>query len=949
MRARRLLSLLTAAAFFSTLLISTQSNATDQANLSPAASAAFSDVGRCLASGKTKELSVYYLIDNSGSLTWTDPDNLRRGILSGSLGELANFVDQDIQVEVAASFFSTRVSQLLDWTSLETADQARQVAERIAREISNDTAGGKTDWEKGLRAAYSELESRGERCKMVIWFTDGGINPESESEQALFESLSALCRPGIKLSGFDSSTDYGLMSKFRSAQIPVFGILYSNLEAAFEYYKAEDPSSAEDAIANERWRMSFMKALVEGRGEIAAETISGLELPSGELQCARVNSEGIATPEEVNGALLIASDPVALAYQFLKLSTQISGGAGSPIVDGKFTIPPGTAKFVVTVYGETWELQGPADSGIQATNASALAPVVAKQSAGASSVTVQVAGNESAYGQWQIDTDNQVAELFLYPGLTIALDRDRSSQILSDYPNTITGAVVRTQEFEGIPINLEQFDKSEISVAYLSGDSWMTLAGTEVNLKPNGQFTIDNFSPPAGADSLEVQMTLDLGPSFNPVESRFTLEVQDKLALARASTDNIRLSNLIGPNGVAEGVLVLQGPNTAEESEFCFADLVRLDDAQTGIEKIDRYSSFEFTFTNQASGEQGNCFKVGKDQELSLLIQAKNPTQAASEVVSVWNITAVTEGVGATFEAPLKISFASEVETNELVTWIVLALLTALGLLLPLGSMWLLNFFTTRFLDINDTTRAMFPIRVDASGLRPVIKDARPGYDGPIAVGPRDFTSAMDTKSPRSFDTGYGEATARIPLFPLNPTWYEWRAPEGSRIVSLSPNSTKSTGDMKEYLAAEVSPNMADNWAMIFTDSELRKQDKSALQGQLVVFARAGNLTSYEERVRKITNSNGLDVAIKSAAEKAVTSMTVNDKSSGGPTKTVPTPPVKTGVTPPPIPGFGGSSPAVPGSQNPTPSGPPIPGFDGKPSQNQGPKPPPWMPGQDRK
>jgi len=149
MRARRLLSLLTAAAFFSTLLISTQSNATDQANLSPAASAAFSDVGRCLASGKTKELSVYYLIDNSGSLTWTDPDNLRRGILSGSLGELANFVDQDIQVEVAASFFSTRVSQLLDWTSLETADQARQVAERIAREISNDTAGGKTDWEKG--------------------------------------------------------------------------------------------------------------------------------------------------------------------------------------------------------------------------------------------------------------------------------------------------------------------------------------------------------------------------------------------------------------------------------------------------------------------------------------------------------------------------------------------------------------------------------------------------------------------------------------------------------------------------------------------------------------------------------------------------------------------------------------------------------------------------------
>jgi hypothetical protein len=952
MRVVRLTSLAAAQLLVSSLLIttiSTQTNATDQANLSPAASAAFSDVGRCLASGKSKELSVFYLIDNSGSLKWTDPENLRRDILSGSLAELSSFIDQRIAVELAVSFFSTGVTPLLGWTRLDSPDDAKNMASRVAQRISNEAAGGKTDWEKGLRSAYSELESRGDRCKMLIWFTDGGINPEIESEEALFQSLSALCRPGISIAGFRQSNEYGLMSKFRRTQIPVFGVLYSNLDAAYEYYVGFDPTLADDEIARERWRMSFMRALVEGRGQVAAETVGDQKLPSGELQCARVNSQGIATPEEVNGAFLNASDPVALAYQFLKLGTQISGGAGSPIIDGNFVVPPGTAKFVVAIYGENWTLEGPSESGISASESSMKQPVSSRLSAGASAVTVEVLGNSSAYGSWTIETGGKAAELFLYPGLTISLDRDRSSKILSDYANTITGEVIRTKEFEGSPIDLQEYDQSKISVSYLSGDGWMTLGGLEVNLNPNGQFAISNLIPPSGVETLEVQLALDLGPSFNPVESRFTLEVQDKLSLARAQTDNLRLSNLVGPTGNAEGILILQGPNTAEISEFCFAELVRLDDSQTGIEKVDRYSSFEWSFTDQTSGQQGNCFKVGRDQEVSILVRAINPIQAASEVVSVWNITAVTEGIGAQFEAPLKISFTSEVETNVLVTWLVLALLSALGLLLPLGSMWLLNFFTTRFLDIENTTRAAFPVRIEASSPRPLFRDARPGNEGPIVVGPRDFIGVLETKSPRNFDTGFGEAQARIPLFPLNATWYEWQAPQGSRIISLNPNSTKSTRDMKRFLAAEVGPNMAENWALVVSDAELRKQDKSALVGNLVVFARAGNLSNYEEKLKNISNVNGLDSSLKLAAEAAVSAGARAVTSSNDVPPTPPVVPQSSGISAPPIPGFGGTNPASPGSPGSIPSGPPIPGFDSKPPQSNGPTPPPWLPGQDRK
>ena len=86
--------------------------------LSAAASAAFNDVGRCLASGKEPSLSVFYLIDNSGSLKWTDPDNERKAILEGSIAELGSFVNQGVDVEVAAHFFSTNTQQAFDWTSL---------------------------------------------------------------------------------------------------------------------------------------------------------------------------------------------------------------------------------------------------------------------------------------------------------------------------------------------------------------------------------------------------------------------------------------------------------------------------------------------------------------------------------------------------------------------------------------------------------------------------------------------------------------------------------------------------------------------------------------------------------------------------------------------------------------------------------------------------------------
>lgn len=913
-------------------------NATGSPNtsLTAAASAAFSDVGRCLTTGKTRKLSVYYLIDSSGSLTWTDPENERRVILAGSIQQLGKFAEQGIEVQTAAGLFSSDALTALDWTKIGSRADAEAVSERAGAVISNDLASGSTDWEEGLKLAYQELQGQTDSCKMLIWFTDGGINPDNTTEGKL-ASLSALCRPGIQSKTLGSGDGYGLMSEFRSAQIPVFGILYNNVAAATEYFEENYPDEVSDYLAEERWSMSFMRALVEGRGEISAESFYGESAIGGMLECARVDQAGVAPAELVNGALLNASDPVALAFQFLKLSAQISGGAGSIIQDGKFEIPVGTAKFRVLVNGSQWQLAGPEESAIAASPSNPHQSVIAEESAGATAIDVTVIGNEPALGEWSIDTAGANAELFLFPGLTFALDRDATSKILSGYPNTLTGRVVRTAEFQAFPVNLSEFGGFAVGLSYLSNGQRVPFVGAEVEISPSGEFAVTKLQPADDAKQLELWLTLDLGPNFNPVESKFVLDVQDKAAMVSASTDNLKLGNLVGPDGVALGTLTLQGPNTADESTFCFASLYRLDDAQTGIEKVSRVDQFAWQFKNASTGEAGDCFAVARDSQLEVAISATNPIQAESEVVAVWTITAESPSVGVKFEAPLRISFDSETQSNAAVTWTVFALLLLLGLLLPLLILWLLNYFTTRFLPIEGATKMSIPVLLDTSGPMLRVTDGRPGKEGAVLVEPRDFLNVQDQAAPKNFETGHGQAMSKVPIFPLASTWYEWHAPTGSRVATSYLGATKTTKDIAAGLATEVSPNMRENWALTISDAELSKADPGPIRAQLTVFAAMLPLAGYQSRIATLLASNGLSERVKNLKQTVKSEI---ESASAGPKKGKPDTPATPASPAVPLPsmppGFGGTTgtgvppaPSMPGFKPPTapgntrPPGPP--------------------------
>lgn len=917
--------------------ITTMANTGSSTALSPAASAAFGDVGRCLATGKTKKLSVYYLIDNSRSLTWTDPENDRQEILAGSIQQLGKFADQGIQVQVAAGLFSSRADNVINWRPLTGQADAKAAADLASSQISNEITSGSTNWEAGLKLAYDQLSVMVDSCKMLVWFTDGGINPDNTLD-AKFQSLSNLCRPGISTSSLGMGSNYGLMSAFRNAQIPVFGVLYNNVEAATKYFQTNSPNEVQDRLAEERWSMSFMRALVEGRGEIPEESFYGEQAVGGVLDCATVNDQGIAPPESVNGAFLNAEDPVALAFQFLKLETQISGGAGSIIQDGKFTIPSGTAKFRVLVNGERWSIAGPEGSGISATPSSPNEKVKHEMSSGASLLDVVVIDDPLAEGDWTIDTQGTNTELFLFPGLTFALDRDATSKILSEYPNTLTGKVVRTPEFEQYLVELGKYPEYQVRLSYLSNGQRILFDGAEVEIAPNGEFAVKKLVPPKSAEQLELWLTLDLGPNFNPVESKFVLDVQDKSAMVSASTDDLRLSNLIGPSGMAKGFLTLQGPNTSDSSTFCFSNLERLEDSQTGIEKVERAQQFIWSFRNVTTGEESDCFTVLRDAQIDIQVSAMNSTQASAEVVSVWTITAESPSVGVKFEAPLRISFESETESNSAVTWIVFGGLLFAGLLLPLIILWLLNFLTTRFLPIEGVTKASIPVFLDPTGSSLKVSDGRPGKEGGLIIEPRDFLNVSDQPAPKVFETGQGRAQARIPVFPLKTTWYEWKAPEGSRILSSYLGASKTGKTFEKGLSTEVSPNMKENWALTVSEAELLKKDSSPLKAQLTVFSSMLPLAGYQARVSKAIASNGLSDRIKSLRKTVLDEVAASNTAKPGPKDIKPDSsgvlgPLASGA--PPI--FGSSKLARPPMSQSNP--PPMPGF-GPPNLPGGNKPP---------
>ena len=939
-------------------------SSTSGVQISAVGERAFKDLSTCLASGKNQALDVFYLVDSSGSLSYTDREEVRKTVLENSVSQLRNFADQGVAVSFAAALFSDSVRPIQSWSKLSSAASFDQAVDVVSRNVTNDRVIGYTDWEEGLQFASGSLAQRPKtNCKMLVWLTDGGINPTGDLNDTL-DSLKRLCHPRISSTTLkNSASTFGIFNKIRQQQISIFGVLYQNDKSSLEQFEEDYDDGSSDFTGAERlelehYLMSYMVPLVEGSGKIQTSAVAkdiGLP-PGGNLECAPVDEAGFAPAGQPNGAFLVAQDPVSLAFQFLKMQAVLAGGSGSQIVDGKFDVPSGTALFRVLTTSAKWRLTGPDGSEVdQKAGKKPTDPnLTVTQSAGVYQLDYKIGTDTNLLGQWKLDSPKGDSALFLYSGLTMVLDRDRTSQVVSERENTLTGQVIRTQEFSDLPVALDVFEARDLSLFTSDSSGKLNeIDGLTIDLRADGSFKVEGYVPGNNGGREPLWLTLDLGGKFDPVSSKFDVDVVSQNDIATVQNSVIKLSNLEGPEGKATGKILVSGPTTVESSEYCIDEkALRTTDAQTAAKKNPRDDKFVWNFSSSVTSD-GLCFTIPQGETIEIGVEVTNPIQADSQVVSVRGSKS-TSGA-AELQENLQFEFKSGAKSDPFVEWAVIIGLLIAGLLIPLGLLYLLNLVTTKFLPVSQMVRAEYPVKIQTGTVTKILDQK----GNPILVDANDFKFLADQPASNSLDLGQkGKSVARLPLFPLAATWFEHQAPQGSRVISVYNGGSKNPNHFSSGKSTEISPNHADNWQLIVPDAEFAKPEGEQLNALLVVGARMANLPQYQARVNDISSKPGLqrrigeiraEIATEAAKPQKADRIPKPGKNSGPdnsgggfPGGGVPGMP-PTQPKPPTIPGVANPTPQIPGvSAMPGATPPPAPSIPGvaNPSIPGVPKPP---------
>ncbi|WP_172664142.1 vWA domain-containing protein [Demequina rhizosphaerae] len=215
--------------------------AADQSAADPTAASAVNAFGACLADGGVGDVLV--LVDESGSLRTTDPDGARADALEYFIGQLTSFaVSAGVEVNVALSLFGDSYTVLEDWTPLNRATE-RGLAQ-AATSVAEFDDGFDTDYWMALeearrvltgqRAAHADVAS----CQAIAWFTDGEIDfdPRLTDDQAKEYGNSRAFAPDLALDSESAATQAasiatdlicgggGLADQLRSSGIAVLAI-----------------------------------------------------------------------------------------------------------------------------------------------------------------------------------------------------------------------------------------------------------------------------------------------------------------------------------------------------------------------------------------------------------------------------------------------------------------------------------------------------------------------------------------------------------------------------------------------------------------------------------------------------------------------------------------------------------------------------------------------------
>ena len=692
-------------------------------SLSAQGKRAFEDLTRCLNSNNN--LDVFYLIDESASLKDTDKGNTRADILKSSLIQLST-LKEGLNVNYAVGFFGDKYSTWKPWTKINSKN-AENAANSLKEKVIESVHGAKTDWRLGVENASRELASQRQKssgCQVLSWLTDGGLDlttsqPGNQSVQSIPQNIDA----------FNSLCDK-YADALRQAKVTVLGVLLKN--------ESDLASRTPEQRKNMEQAMSLLLPIIEGSGPINLGTPSN-----------KACGKNPIPANYASGALLIAQDPVALAFQFLKVGSYTAGGTHGEISGGNpgsFLIENGIARFRIITTSPNWQLKNP-----QGAIVSAGGKIEVTESSGATQITVPV--DSSMYGKWSFSyKEGSSNELILFSGLDLKLDE---GELIAGQPGKVSGQVV--SEFAGQPINLSAYSSANISIQEVLGNGEKSPARA-ASFGSQNKFELSDFAVSPDQGQVELRVTLQVitksGIALAPVSVARILEV--RLPSNYISLDNspIVLSNLDGHKGKAEGVAQFTGPKSGggkiclNETPIITSDVVHREDT--------------YVWEKPTNLDEKGCLKLGQGEKGSIKFSVSNEVSEDAFVKAEAPIVYYSDQDPEkqfTLRAPIE--FHSTIKGVG-AGWIKIILIL-LGILLPLSLIYLMTWLTTKIALGKNVQRASWPVVVDS------LKGIQSTNGSSITPKPEDYVYIPDQKDTRSFTDSVGTLKAKVSkLYSLN-------------------------------------------------------------------------------------------------------------------------------------------------------------------------------------
>ena len=248
---------------------------------------AVEQIATCInSSGQKDVVNVLFLIDESGSLNWNDPDGLRVEGIKATLDQFRSIAVQKpyFKVNRAITTFADGFNSNLGkpWQEL-TEDQLDDDKKWIDKNVPDFVTGNSTNYAKGLQGAYDYFESQLSQnsCNVLVWFTDGAINLSSSSGMSTAEGVAQIC--GVDPITGKKTVGTPIIDKFRKSGINIQGVLlrnedYLNNPDQKKYLDATGATSVNSAKAraeDESNGMTYFNPIVEYSGTVKAEYFGG--------------------------------------------------------------------------------------------------------------------------------------------------------------------------------------------------------------------------------------------------------------------------------------------------------------------------------------------------------------------------------------------------------------------------------------------------------------------------------------------------------------------------------------------------------------------------------------------------------------------------------------------------------------------------------------------------